>query len=1321
MTPENLHLFVFGFILRNISLSIPYLNEKFESSIIQFRRARFESLTVSLAFAPQPLRINLRGLDAVLVLNPLPPESASAACAWKHDFLFLDTVVRLARLNFFKRSHEQAEAADSGHSGAESEEPCETYFLLPSSSIRWAARFFLNALLRVEVESFACRFEDAPPPLLYRGTVGFGWAITLIVDSICSKKLWDGGERLAEGGHHRGFSVEGFRAFYDAGVVRSCGELVYSPLRTDTVADAVDVETVSVAEYVPPGAQPFFDVASFAIAVRLDNTYERVSALFKFDTALHIVLDTLQFQSGLHSMFRIPLRFLSLVAMGGVEDRRCQSGAKLDANSVVEGFSVGVRDRYLVLFKNAMACQMEGRAASLLFEFEKRFSLDECISFREWGETHELLDVWADARRRFGRIGLQAEDMIPFRQLHRDFESRLAESEEGAGGFEACNSRWNVSNSTAQVPRVTLLFYFCEATLHMQPSPVLYPADTDDQRCEGIDMTVFESRIGVFSSSRIDALVVELEIGRVLAVAQEKGLWKSFSSPFLMMRFRQDGMLSPTMPSMQLVSSNCDLHATPTQLRFILEYFVPVESPLPNIMRRRCLKTVAAARRERALRSGAILSLRPAEQAPMLSVLLQNVMIYTKQDAEVCGSSLGGEDRELPTHIVASGFEKLSIVSVSPPPHVFGDGNVLTVTESPVGLDTSGNDCELDPAGLLAQGDILRSRGAGDYQGSDQLSSIRLEIAGIDISMILPDPAINARDLAIVRGACLCLSSVYNGMPYSTREAYRVDNFLNLQWGSTRDVRILSRCLLPFVRCINAVMGPIWVLVERLGSIPTRWSESLADMALQLTFPGADRRFLSSIDCATSVARGVRRMTGDVHIKLESGSVTVVHPLGDEVPLKNSASSAMRVYVVTSFKECTIRTRYYSSMSSRNNFRVQELTSEVSRGATRGRVFLAPALVQASLVRGVNIAQTLNVSTSALVVMCQTASLALVRDIQKLGQGVSQGSSPFVADETSDETAIVPVNKRSNGFLRFAEPFVLRLNSHLAASEIGVLPGDVDTCAIVPQGDGVELKLLSCSGSSEWFRICERGDPRRSLIDLGNGQGWGQVLLSEGDSSCSWRLCGADPRHTAVQCLSGSYLSVKDGKVGTSSSVHYFCVSRVACTTSRKLLFEPHTLGNFFIESLRLKFGGGHSSSTSLPTRCEDSQPGVLEVFLDSLVAEASCQSIDSQRRWDIKGSGTLGLIYRDLARRSKVNVISPSQVALRCMLESSGKLVELQVERLKANLSRLMLHNVAMSLKRFKNEDAVDDFSFFFLTNSSGAFNFLHALLDFVSASCAS
>lgn len=373
---RHVQLGVFRATLDLVQVPLDALNRPLAAAPVRFRRARGK---ISLAIRPAaaPVRVEVSGLDLVLCLHHTPVTEAAAAAAWKRDFLFLDMVTRLAR----RRSFTAAAPPP-----APPPPPPRRRLSLGGSCARLAVGV-ANLLVRVEVTDAACRFEDAPPAPMESATPGFAFAVTAQVDSLVSAAARQPLVGIPSRGFHRVVRVDGFRAFYDPGVVRAAGGYVAQRVQTDAAANCADKEEVRVMDYVPAGYQPFIVAPCLDVNIRLDGVTFGVVLRFVFSEGLDISLRDYEFQAGLASILRIPLFLSSTVALGGSRDIALEREA---SDGAMARFNTRARERYYRLYRAAVASGMNGTAASNFSLLEETMTLDECMALRAYSEALDL-------------------------------------------------------------------------------------------------------------------------------------------------------------------------------------------------------------------------------------------------------------------------------------------------------------------------------------------------------------------------------------------------------------------------------------------------------------------------------------------------------------------------------------------------------------------------------------------------------------------------------------------------------------------------------------------------------------------------------------------------------------------------------------------------------------------------------------------------------------------------------------------------------------------------------------------------------------------
>lgn len=963
-------------------------------------------------------------------------------------------------------------------------------------------------------------------------------------------------------------------------------------------------------------------------------------------------------------------------------------------------------------------------------------------------------------------------------RLSKGFAKRLKAAEAGLGGVAA--NDWGGNDAENADPSLSLHFEFPECHVHLRSSS---PNERVGVRARArLSGVLTDMSIDVFDCVRRSALVVAMEVGSFVVKTDEghrflqclgetRGARTSSAAhsrdrrgvslaPFMTMRFRQDGLLSPAMQSLRLQMSHVHAFAIGEHLRFILEYFVPIDAPLSYMLRRRALKTVATARRNRARLCDAVLALRPFEQAAMLDIRLVDVRCHVAQshvDAEFFARVLDGE-REAGaapmTPTVVAGFDVLCIETVGPPSYALDSQGNFELTCTPVGLPRD-DEFLRDPAGPPAEFCASVPPVLG-YDGRSQVASISINISGINLDLITPTSLGHAADEGICRHAAVDLVVVYVGTAYSP--AFRSDSYLDVSFGPSGDVRLLSESVLVVADIVNALVAPIIELSARLRTAfepHPGMSEEETHHAAEVNAYGAiGTGALLNVGLESWVRRNIRRIVGDTHVRLGKCQLVLVHPIGKPIAGASSSrgvslSRRTRAFLALPLEESFIRTGYFTSLSARHFVRLDEFRVDFSRGAASVRRLVIPS-TSASLnvvekARGPwlglqrpPVHTDVSCELSTVQVMGQTASLGTLRDLADLIKAVRPKGQETELDRAEGKVDPHAVFERqlsrrsvSRGLVA-NECFVLSLASRRPTPEIGldaagrylkgVGPGQGVVFCLCPTGQGqvgdmVWMTLHVC----DWD-VVEGFQPRRLVTEEKNRK---VALVDVRTSATSlWRVYGWDTRHIGLQSSSGRFWGVSrpSGECIASPTVSYFKAISIGVHSNSQSRPVHHPGGSqvsvvVHAPSLSLRFGGGGSSlpraaSSASLNGSTVSVPGLLQFDVSDLHVRAvggeevaDGQSSRQESVWEVDLSCMSSLSFNNLRSRppTRVSVLAPWTTLLSATLCSTNPVVIMHGDAFRVELSNEVLLQIASALRNHV-VDGEDDMSYFAFVNRSDA-----------------
>lgn len=1329
-TPENILLFFVGAGLRDVVLCTPYLNHLLGGGPLSVRRARLSHASLGLRAGPAPLVLTLRGADAVLALSARRPTAADGARAWAADTLFLDMAARLARRSAGLRALAALRAATAGSP------PPDDGRAGPHPLPRGVAAL-LHWLVCVEVSDVAVVFEDDKPHVLYRNLPGFGFTLLLTVGSVVSV-AHVGDQRRGQRGARRVSAVKRLRLYFDPGVSKTSHDGVAASALFRVEADESRGEAAPALSYLPDGHPPILDAPSIELSSRLDERNKAISARFHFDEPLRISMSDLEFQVGLASILRIPAYALSKVARGAAEELSKPRGPA--PHELIAALPARTRRRYLKLYRRAVQTRMKQPAAAELARFEHGLSLSECLTLRDWCEAADVDGmVTAHAEAAGGSVTVANA----LERAFAEFAELLAAGEAGVSGLEA-NHCWGTLSASEDEPAMVLVFDFQVVSLDMRSSD-----------CGGaVRMTaeMRNSRISVYDTffSR-GALVVDLLVPTIRMFLDESHvLVRSHDyeegGSFMTMRFRKDGLLSPALQSLCLKTRACDVFASGDSLKFILDFFVPVESPLANSLRRRCLKTVARARRERAFASNLTLPVRAFEQAPVLDVVLVDFTVHTSEkDVDSAFFLLQRDDETAQSRLarptLVARFERLSIETQSPLPHSFLGDSEFVLECSPVPGAYLDPLHEQDPASDVSRTLHVEADGRPRaYDGSEQVASIALVIEGIDLDLYTSQSLVRASDHAIMRRAAIEMTTLYIGMPYSP--AYRGDNYLDVSFGVESGVKVLAETASCLTTLIKNIVKPVAQLAESLASATGPYPGlSTTDVMLassSAAYPDMGELALEWVEPIDAARRTLRRITGDTHVRLLQSRILLVRDIAAAISETASLTPPRRACLEISFADCFIRSTIYSSASSRIAVSLTGFVLDISRfESSARRACLAPVDVALSFAFGPSVSTDIKCDSGPIKIMAHTASFKTLSDLAAIvhaasgsagaakddGNGASEGGEEVAGEPPLAEGGFQNVKSPQRYFsdaIDSRESFRMSVCCMSSLQELG------EETARGPVREGTVLGLVSKGRGLRWrFQAVDaRKDDEWNLLSLlsnsnlvltcnpPGGKQRRQVILraistQEHRDRALWRFVGVDTRHVALQSASGYFLSVggsREPLVFLSRSPSYFflrfdedAAHPALFTTLKCALSVP-------IVSLRYG-GGGLTSPRGSRQQPIVSAPALLQLDVASLQLHVDQeQSAGLRLNFDVVGEFSLS--YNDIARRnlSRIPVLLPWRVTVSGGQVDGNQLLLVHGQSLRITVSDSLLQKIVLSLRRHESveEDELNELSFFSFLNCS-------------------
>lgn len=1120
--------------LSSIAAAPSHVNELLESfhAPIRLKLCRVGELSFGVQLSVKPIFVMFRSIDIILALQSDEFRESSAFRMFKADFLFWDTAMRLARREFVSRhvSVMRESIATESFTFASFKKVAWSWLSLVLLFLICLAINLVNILVRIDIIQVSARFEDSVLKPHTANCLGSGFAMHACIDSISTVSTGLVPFKAWKPLFRRRCEIANLRFYYDSGLSRSSNGYI-SRQTLAPYSDLSASENHSSQDYLPLGLSPILQVSEISVDVRIagDSTAPRTELIFNFSDDICISLSEVDFQTGLASILRIVRCLASKLALGASVDSLPSNGNHHDRAPDVKAE---------IARKHASEYELSISSGFLrrdVFKLENDLSLHDALVLRARAEEHDLLGICCRSADSEGDARIVLQRLL--RAFSRDV---LCRTEHGIHhAIVGCSV-----DAEKASPSLVLSFRFPNISVKMRRS-ISSVRVSPRLHCKLSGL-----KIDVYDCVARGAVVVAMCVRDFLVMNdKDEAVIRTFprkQSNFLDMRFKKDGILSPAPEYLYFAINSVEVFVTPDDLKVILEFYVPVESSRDHVLRKRVLKTLATARRRRAVLSSTPLPWRALEQATSLNIALRDIGCHAANTTVAAGFFLSeklGLSRQhapnTPTCVVR--FSEISIVSQKPPLYRISQRQYY-LDESPVGVPLS-EAHNLDPSISQVPSDSDGEDYAGDgYNGDDQVTSLSMFVRDLSIDFVTGVSGIRAIDERVMSDAWLSLTVVYIGAPFTV--PLRTDSYIDVFLGE--GIRMLAESLVTFSSVVTGICGPIFELVDRFLAIdvhPTTLLESrLIREAVHGMYGARHHPILASIPTTSDLRRSLKRLCGDVHVLIRKSKLMLVQPSAD--------AQSRRIFLFLNFEDSYVRACTYTSMSSRLLIELRSMNLELGRDVSTKRSFLlSPNTITVHLSKCL-LSHTLS---SSSVASFKTRAHIASEDIQMLADlsvrnywidvvsltkavvcSRSSDSIPFAktledfSNETNEGQPELDVLECDEICDKFKVGFYLLFACDGLQAELGLCNEQNISVGLVPRGDGVRLARVDTLDET-WFQLrCQPQCDEQSSAFLTADIASSHVVASCGNlgDESKWRFQGSDPNHFAIQHYSGQFLGV---------------------------------------------------------------------------------------------------------------------------------------------------------------------------------------------------
>lgn len=1147
---------------------------------VRVRRGRLASIEFSLK--RWKFNILIRGPEFRVCMHWDVPADDAALREFQADYLFHDLAVRCARWRFFE------DALFPNLNAPEVFLSVDNYSTATwSTRLGWIVRAPFNALrilvlklTAVQVEDCSFVLEDGPVPPGYRFTPGYGFRIAVNFDSFHTRSARKHDANLARAPGLQPFirrkvELRGLQLEFDPGdsarPPRPCDgsrEPNYDDLPENpgpTASSLSERQTANPAfqrvqaesagrEQSPLHTQVERARLREILAIRaVDLDYVlgaeglsmRHLALFSTD-AVSIDLRDVDFASGLAAILRIPVHFRDRSALGAA----IQLESTPQALSSVAGSLESSRewDKHASLYSRAVAARQKTGRLRDLATLEQKVPFDQALLMRNENEDAHLKILCTRAG-----IGSAREVNAKVAELSDRF-TRLMKSSYMVAGDAYGPIVSEIPPEALQVG-MTLMFDLGDVDVKLRSFNGTH-ADGDVRMLSSIA----SPRIEVFNSRSLDVLVVRFAVGDFSVrkpngdsvIATETAVEQPLRD-FLSMRFGKGGLLSLKRQAVAVDMDRFRVEATPEDIGFIINCFVPVQDARQWAFKKRALKTIAVARRRVSNTYRALFPFVCAEGAVMPYVLFRPVR------ATIAGKA--------PLRVT---FDSLTIRCKNPPDALtINDEDIFSPSPVEVPIDFS---FARDPSPLAPANDEDAEYKANvRYRddGTEQVSSMELCAQNVGVSCFLADSQPAAYH-SILEDAYVRSQFVYIGTAFSA--PFRSDAFVEASLGSPNSIPVAA--IPPTIAGTVGVLTPILAFVRHLwesASAPRSATEQeLADRVELLSYDGL--RLLRAPSDAY-IRRCLRKLVTDVHVMLTYPRLTIrdevvsslggglfsleILPNGGEdfgrVSIRSVACTSLSSILHAAIGNIDVKVSVQRPMTADSTFALRIENCAVNeqfvgiawpRDATHTPVY--------------DVKRELGISTA--IVGLSGRSRKAVSCTQAVVNSITCGLSDSGSDSEETISSSAPAQSMW-GASALQETLDSRHPSHLEEQSVLIIaPRWMNVNAEVAVDRGSKVKAMEraeknhftlkyvTEASKPWFRLCIAGDPTMFLVESNETRrGHSLVVVAEEvGAESEWRFIGSDITHVSLQNRrSGRFLGVvqSDRACVTSTRMSFFRIS----------------------------------------------------------------------------------------------------------------------------------------------------------------------------------